>query len=249
MINLTCKTCGSNSFKEEKYKYICQYCNANIIKSVHYSKKKFTIIILLLLFIIIAIFMGYRLLYSVKKDIQKLTHDDSQNNEIKLQSKLEYTDKSEEKEGIQVYHLAYAHPSSNISSPKNKIKLVKTLLRKGTLLERKVIRELGTFVSLPTDYSVNYSYVDRPLNGYDNYDFYRKTLYSGMSQSSMYASSSMSELIMKIKKDIKSGACQRWTANTRGGNLNRDDNFWTNFCPKSGLGAHLQMIATQLRSK
>jgi len=68
MKNLICQTCGSNQFKEEKNIYICEYCGA-IIPKVKYSTKKIVFIIVLLIIIIIGIFIGYKLLYSVKQDI------------------------------------------------------------------------------------------------------------------------------------------------------------------------------------
>jgi len=64
MKNLTCKTCGSNHFKEEENRYICEDCNASITKT---SSKKITFIITLLLLISFGIFMAYKLLYDEKE--------------------------------------------------------------------------------------------------------------------------------------------------------------------------------------
>ena len=69
MKNLTCKTCGSNQFKEEKNHYICTYCNATIVKKSTIANKRIAFIISLLLLIIGGLFMAYQLLYSVKEDI------------------------------------------------------------------------------------------------------------------------------------------------------------------------------------
>ena len=242
MINLTCKTCGSNNFKEEINRYVCQYCSTTIIKPPYYSKKKFRIIILLLLIIVIAVFLGYKLLYSVKNDIQYLTKIHTQNTNIKQELKTEYIYNDYMKNTTGVYSLQPTHPSSYIPSPKNKIQLVKTFLKTDSILKTEVIKVLGTFVSLPKEYDINYSDVNKPKNGYNNYTFYKETPYHNMSQSSMYASASMSELIDKIIIDIDNGDCKKWSANTHGGNLNRDDNFWTKFCPKPAIVTHLKSI-------
>lgn len=73
MKNLTCKTCGSNQFREEKNHYKCLYCNATIPKVPAKKSRRITLIVVLLFVIVIGLFMAYRLLFSVKEDISILT--------------------------------------------------------------------------------------------------------------------------------------------------------------------------------
>ena len=73
MKNLTCKTCGSNQFREDKNHYKCLYCDATIPKVPAKNSKRITLIVVLLFIIIIGLFMAYRLLFSVKEDINTLT--------------------------------------------------------------------------------------------------------------------------------------------------------------------------------
>ena len=253
MINLTCKTCGSNSFKEQKNTYICQYCNAVIVKVSHNSKPKQKMIIWLLALILLAIFISYNLLDSVKNDIQNLTKSQISNNKTQIDNSIKKQNMkiksiSIEENNIEgskaIYSLYFPHPSINIQSSNNKVLLMKTLLNKGVRVKRLVITQLGTFVSLPKEYTINYSYINQPKNGYNIYDFYKNTSYDGMTERDMYASLSISELIQKINTDIESEKCKRWSANSHGGNLGRDDNFWTNFCPKYDLVTHLSRIVS-----
>jgi len=72
MTELKCSTCGSNDFREEKDKYICNYCGAMQIKPRPYPRKRIVIIIALLLLIALGVVMAYRLLYSVKSDIVQI---------------------------------------------------------------------------------------------------------------------------------------------------------------------------------
>ncbi len=73
MKNLTCQTCGSNHFKENKNTYQCLYCDTIITKSPSRNSKR-TILIITLLFIIIAgLSITNKLLFSVKDDIKVLT--------------------------------------------------------------------------------------------------------------------------------------------------------------------------------
>ncbi len=72
MKNLTCITCGSNNFKKNKNNYRCNYCGTSYADETYYSKKRMIFIIFLLSLIIIGGVTGYKLLYSVKKDIKEL---------------------------------------------------------------------------------------------------------------------------------------------------------------------------------
>ena len=73
MKNLTCQTCGSNHFKENKNTYQCLYCET-VITKVATTNSKRTILIIALLFVIVAgLFITNKLLFSVKDDIKILT--------------------------------------------------------------------------------------------------------------------------------------------------------------------------------
>ena len=73
MKNLTCQTCGSNHFKENKNTYQCLYCET-VITKVATTNSKRTILIIALLFVIVAgLFITNKLLFSVKDDIKTLT--------------------------------------------------------------------------------------------------------------------------------------------------------------------------------
>ncbi len=78
MENLTCADCGSNDFKETDTAYVCSYCNASILKTAvpsnanSYPKKRLRLISLSLIVIVMMLFMGYRLLYDVKENVEDL---------------------------------------------------------------------------------------------------------------------------------------------------------------------------------
>lgn len=77
MIKLKCPTCGSNDFKEEKGKYICRYCGTVQIKPHPFPKKRISLIIALLFLISFGVFMAYKLLHTVKKDIVEIKQNTS----------------------------------------------------------------------------------------------------------------------------------------------------------------------------
>lgn len=72
MKNLICKTCGSNKFREEKEKYICEYCGAIFVKPKQEPKRKLFPIAAFALLVIAGGILGYKLIYSVKKDISQM---------------------------------------------------------------------------------------------------------------------------------------------------------------------------------
>ena len=95
MKNLTCNTCGSNQFKEEKNHYICIYCNATILKKSTIANKRIAFMISLLLLIVGGLFMAYELLYSVKEDIIILSKQKSkQTIDIPSNSEINHYDKN-----------------------------------------------------------------------------------------------------------------------------------------------------------
>ena len=85
-----------------------------------------------------------------------------------------------------------------------------------------------------------YSGADKPFNGYSRFSYYDGTQYQELEERNFYASRSYDEIINKIELGV--GQCKRYPSNYRGGQLNRDDNFWTYFCPKSGLVSTLSSI-------
>ena len=139
------------------------------------------------------------------------------------------------------YSLGVSHPSGSLWSSSNKIYRIKACHSDTRIitLEREL---LGTFKSKPLEYNIYYSSVDRPPYGYSAYSYYSETIYNGLRETFMYASNNISELISKINSDIEDGSCKRWASNYSGGNLNRSDNFWTYFCPKSGLVTSLEEL-------
>lgn len=140
-----------------------------------------------------------------------------------------------------VYAIKSSHPSGSIGSSSNKIDLIKACQkdRDSQILETN---NIGTFKDKPDEYDTYYSEVNRPENRYSIYSFYSNTSYNGMPEKNMYAASTVSELLANVKSDSDNKKCQRWADNFSGGNLNRDDNFWTYFCPKADLITHLNTM-------
>ena len=129
-----------------------------------------------------------------------------------------------------IYSLSVAHPSASIDSNSNKIFF--TIYKRDSESTFSVIEthEIGSFKG-SDEFDMYYSYEDKPFNGYSKTSFYEDTKFEGLKQREMYASLSKEKLIQKIKKDINNSECQKYPENFSGGNLNRDDNFWTYFCP------------------
>ncbi len=138
-----------------------------------------------------------------------------------------------------VYSLGTAHPSGYIFSSSNHVFVVESVLGNGSRLDSAILTTLGTFKNRQDAYDMYYSSVNRPPNGYTGTQFYEGTPYEGLSQRHWYASSSLLEMTAKILNDVDSGSCQRNPANFAGGNLNRNDNFWTYFCPRPGIFSDL----------
>ena len=140
-----------------------------------------------------------------------------------------------------VYSFQISHPSGSITSSRNKVNVVQSC-QKDKDIKILQTNNLGSFSNKPNEYTTYYSEENRPFNGYSPYSYYSQTKYNGRHEKYMYASDSKVELIAKIKNDIDNNKCQRWAENFSGGNLNRDDNFWTYFCPKENLISHLNSI-------
>jgi biopolymer transport protein ExbD len=78
MKNFTCTKCGSNKLRPEGEHYICEYCGATIYKPVSMPKKRLIFIMVSLALLLIGAFMAYKLLYSVKSDLQQIKEAQTQ---------------------------------------------------------------------------------------------------------------------------------------------------------------------------
>ena len=140
-----------------------------------------------------------------------------------------------------VYSFRISHPSGSITSDSNKVDMIKSCQKDKDIMIIET-QNIGSFSNKPNEYKTYYSEENRPHNGYNIYNYYSQTKYNGRPEKHLYASESEVQLIDKIKNDIDNNQCQRWGDNFYGGNLNRDDNFWTYFCPKEELITHLNSI-------
>jgi hypothetical protein len=140
-----------------------------------------------------------------------------------------------------VYSLDRKHPSGYLASSGNKIFMSKLCFKNK---EIKILKRetLGGFKNRPDQYDVDYNYDNKPFNGYSGYSYYKGTKYEGLHEREMYASSSYPELIKKIESGINSNQCKFLADNFSGGKLNRDDNMWTTFCPRTGLVSALNSL-------
>ena len=129
------------------------------------------------------------------------------------------------------YTLGLSYPSAGLSYSGNKVYLKSFTYENGSISNYESIL-LGTFSEF--DFALSYS--DRPINGYDVYAYYRGTIYEGLSDRSYFdASQSIVELKEKVRtRDIDNNP-YKFATNSSGGNLNRNDNYWTIF----GASSHL----------
>jgi len=72
MKNFTCTKCGSNQLREAGKNYICEYCGATILKPFTLPRKRLLFIVTSLSILLVIAFVGYKLLYSIKTDIQHI---------------------------------------------------------------------------------------------------------------------------------------------------------------------------------
>ena len=145
---------------------------------------------------------------------------------------------------IHFYSIHLSHPSSDIYSNNNKVDLEESCL-KNKHVEVIKNNNIGTFKNQPDKYDIYDSTENRPPNGYTHYDYYSQTQYNGLTEGYMYASDTFEELILNIQEDIENGNCKHDPGNYYWGNLNRDDNIWTYFCPKEGLIDFLTIMQNQ----
>ncbi|MDM8567975.1 hypothetical protein QUF50_00375 [Thiotrichales bacterium HSG1] len=131
------------------------------------------------------------------------------------------------------YALNPNHPSGSISSTSNSITLRAFTLDDGYKLLKECV--IGNFTNQSDKYEMYYSSENKPLNGHDRYAFYANTLYESFPEYRMYASDGKSLLYKSVDVDVNLGKCWKNASNYAGGNLNRNNNFWTYFCPKQGL--------------
>ena len=143
------------------------------------------------------------------------------------------------------YTLSAGHPSGSIGSGSNSIVLKAFSLENEYTLLKEC--KLGSFTNNPDEYDMYYSSEEKPFNGYDKEASYRNTVYEGVftEQTGIYASNGKNKLINLISEDINSNQCWKYPANFSGGDLNRNDNFWTYFCPKLELINNIDKIIKQ----
>ena len=143
------------------------------------------------------------------------------------------------------YTLSARHPAGSISSERNTIVLKAFSLGSESILLKEC--KLGSFKNNPDKYDMHYSLEDKPFNGYDKKTIYKNTVYDGIftEQSGIYLSNGKSEFINLISEDVASNKCWKYADNYSGGKLNRDDNFWTYFCPKLELINNIDKIIKQ----
>ncbi len=142
------------------------------------------------------------------------------------------------------YSLGVNHPSGSISSSRNIISLVAFTLKDGyKSLKRSC--QIGSFTNQSDKYRMYYSSDNKPPKGYDPHAIYNNTPYKGFSDGIVYASNGKSTLINLITKDINLNKCWKWASNYSGGNLDRNDNFWTYFCPKQGLVDYIANVVKE----
>jgi len=72
MKNFTCTKCGSNKFRPDGENYKCEYCGATAYKPFAMPEKRLVFIVGSLAVLLIGAFMAYKLLYSVKSDLQQI---------------------------------------------------------------------------------------------------------------------------------------------------------------------------------
>jgi hypothetical protein len=130
-----------------------------------------------------------------------------------------------------IYALATIHPSGNINSTSNQVRVVQLRTELDTLkiLEYTILKTLGSFTNTPSLYSMWYSTNAKPVNGHSVLWLYQGTEFEGLSERYMYPSYTLEELASKLTYPVK------MASNYANGNLNRNDNFWTNFSPTSSL--------------
>ena len=139
------------------------------------------------------------------------------------------------KAGSVHYNLHVNHPSGSIGSSRNTISIRAFNIADGVYTFLKDC-EIGAFKGEDDKYEMHYSTVNRPPNGSDRYAVYTGTKYEHhIRDQQMYASQGKTEFLKKIGEDISSMECWAMMSNYAGGNLDRNDNFWTYFCPKQGL--------------
>ncbi len=136
-------------------------------------------------------------------------------------------------------HYAFVkyHPSGSISSASNTITFKKFRIVDNSVESVDSVI-VGSFKNQQDKYDMFYSYDDRPYNGITRYN--HESPYEMVNDGYFFPATSKERLIEIITEAISNGECAKSPDNFAGGNLNRDDNFWTNFCPKSGLILYIQ---------
>lgn len=153
---------------------------------------------------------------------------------------------------IETWNVAYclkiSYPSAYIYSSYDKVFLYK-YIKEGNKWKGEKIKEIWTFTNKPNLYTVEikkwrricrwgffhrmcyYKTNDKPKKWYIRWTIYKWTNFEWLTESCMFASSSLEGLKNKLKN------WWEWKipTNSHGWNLNRDDNYWTIFKFKSNI--------------
>jgi len=79
MNTLVCKNCGSSSFIEEAYAYVCQHCGTKIVKTnTTVGNKRFKVIGVSVVLVLIVAVMVYMKVSKVEKTLEHMVPESSQ---------------------------------------------------------------------------------------------------------------------------------------------------------------------------
>jgi len=131
------------------------------------------------------------------------------------------------------FTITRTHPSGNINSSSNKIFLKKIIVKNNKIISENILKTIGTFTNKPNLYSMRYSEDNKPQNGYSRMSKYKNTEYSIFPDTYLYVAKTLGELSKQIKQEAELNKCTRYADNFSGGRLNRNDNFWVQFCPQN----------------
>ena len=138
------------------------------------------------------------------------------------------------------FALGLYYPSSTLSYSGNKV-----VLRAFTYIDGQVSNAENTILGTFSNFDFRLSYTNRPPNGYDAYAYYRDTIYEGLSDRSyLDASQSIIELKEKVRNRYLNNDPYMVATNSAGGNIYRNDNYWTLFGSSNQLITKLDELYT-----
>ncbi|QFR48818.1 DUF5011 domain-containing protein [Sulfurimonas lithotrophica] len=136
------------------------------------------------------------------------------------------------------FALYLKYPSASLGSLSNTVSLISFNFIDGKK-SNKELTTLGTY----SNFNFKLSYEDRPENGYDVYALHKGTIYEGISDRNFLdPSKSIPELKKKLKARMDTSTPFMIVTNSNGGDINRDDNYWTVFQPDKVLLDKLNQI-------